>query len=67
VEGNICYLITITDNVSQEGLSPVIVANREPIIKPVVYLTARVHPGESNAQYMVQGSIDFLLSQSKEA
>jgi len=29
--------------------------------KQVVYLTARVHPGESNASYLIQGTIDFLL------
>jgi hypothetical protein len=29
--------------------------------KQVVYMTARVHPGESNSSFMVQGVIDFLL------
>lgn len=32
-----------------------------------VFITARVHPGESNSSYIVKGFIDFLVSQSKEA
>ena len=30
-------------------------------------ISARVHPGESNASYIVEGLIDFLLSQDREA
>jgi hypothetical protein len=29
--------------------------------KQVIYMTARVHPGEANSSYMVQGVIDFLM------
>ena len=35
--------------------------------KKIIFITARVHPGESNASYMVKGLIDFLLGSSKEA
>jgi cytosolic carboxypeptidase protein 2/3 len=35
--------------------------------KKCVFITARVHPGESNSSYMVKGLIDFLLGPSKEA
>lgn len=35
--------------------------------KKGVYLSARVHPGESNSSYMMQGAIAFLLSDCKEA
>ena len=36
--------------------------------KPTVFLSARVHPGESNASFMIQGAIDFLLQKNnKEA
>mmetsp|Transcript_16940 Transcript_16940/g.16177 ORF Transcript_16940/g.16177 Transcript_16940/m.16177 type:complete len:148 (-) Transcript_16940:302-745(-) len=31
--------------------------------KQVIFLTCRVHPGESNSSFMVQGIIDFLLQQ----
>jgi hypothetical protein len=34
----------------------------------VIFLTARVHPGESNASFMLQGAIEFLLQDNnKEA
>lgn len=36
--------------------------------KQTIFLTGRVHPGESNASFMVQGAIDFLLQKNnKEA
>ena len=35
--------------------------------RPVVALSARVHPGESNASWMMQGIIDFLTGRSAEA
>jgi murein tripeptide amidase MpaA len=34
---------------------------------PCVALVGRVHPGESNASWMMKGLIDFLLGPSKEA
>lgn len=36
-------------------------------LKKGVILTARVHPGEPNASYMIRGAIEFLLSDCKEA
>ena len=36
--------------------------------KQTIFLTSRVHPGESNASFMIQGAIDFLLQKNnKEA
>jgi murein tripeptide amidase MpaA len=32
-----------------------------------VFLSARVHPGETNSSWMMKGAIDFLLSQAPEA
>jgi hypothetical protein len=35
--------------------------------KKGVFLSARIHPGESNASWMMKGIIDFLVGDSKEA
>lgn len=35
--------------------------------KPYIFLTGRVHPGESNASWVMKGTIEHLLSNSKEA
>jgi hypothetical protein len=32
-----------------------------------VFLSARVHPGESNSSWMMKGIIDFLTGESKES
>lgn len=37
------------------------------ITKKIVLITARVHPGESNASYLSHGVIKYLLSDNKEA
>lgn len=39
----------------------------EHAFKKGIVFTARVHPGESNASYIIQGLIDFLLGDTKEA
>jgi hypothetical protein len=36
-------------------------------IKKGVVVTARVHPGETNASWMMKGLLDFLLSDSADA
>ena len=33
-----------------------------PRYKKFIFLTSRVHPGETNSQYMIQGCIEFILS-----
>ncbi|XP_028418309.1 cytosolic carboxypeptidase 1-like isoform X2 [Dendronephthya gigantea] len=48
--GNPCYLITITSPNSNND-------NR-----PYIFLCSRVHPGESNASWVMKGVLDFLLS-----
>lgn len=35
--------------------------------KRCIVLSGRVHPGESNSSYCIQGTIDFILSSTKEA
>lgn len=36
-------------------------------LRQAVILTARVHPGESNASWMMKGAIDFLVSNDEKA
>ncbi|MFN7881216.1 MAG: M14 family zinc carboxypeptidase, partial [bacterium] len=36
-------------------------------VRKAIILTSRVHPGESNASWMMKGCIDFLLSDKEEA
>lgn len=58
--GNRCDLITITskdkDPKSEKAMS-----------KKGVFLSARVHPGESNASWNMKGIIDYLVSSAPEA
>lgn len=35
--------------------------------KRAVVVTARVHPGETNSSWMMQGFLDFLLGESADA
>ena len=50
LEGNTCYVLTISENVNESNPN-----------KQTILMTSRVHPGESNSSFMVQGVIDFLL------
>jgi murein tripeptide amidase MpaA len=36
-------------------------------VKPVIFLTARVHPGETPSSYMLEGMINALLANNKQA
>eukprot|EP01038_Epipyxis_sp_PR26KG_P005318 gene5318-7382_t len=56
--GNRCDVLNITER------SQLVIADR---VKPSIIISARVHPGESNSSYVIQGLIDFLLSNEKEA
>ncbi|KAM4848898.1 cytosolic carboxypeptidase 2 [Urocitellus parryii] len=56
--GNTVYLLTITNP------SP---TPHEAAAKKAVVLSARVHPGESNASWIMKGFLDFILSNSPDA
>ncbi|KAL7884228.1 hypothetical protein AOLI_G00069980 [Acnodon oligacanthus] len=58
--GNSCPLLTITampESTSNDHICQF--RNR-----PVVFLTARVHPGETNASWVMKGTLEFLMSSS---
>ncbi|GKT35058.1 Cytosolic carboxypeptidase 2, partial [Aduncisulcus paluster] len=58
VGGNVCDLLTITDfSSSSLSLSQ----------RPCVFISARIHPGETNSSWMMHGLIEELLSDSPEA
>ena len=56
--GNRCDLITIT--------SPTEDANELKERKAII-ISARIHPGETNSSFMMQGIIDFLIADTPEA
>lgn len=56
--GNHCDLVTIT------GPTDDATEMKE---RKAVIISARIHPGETNSSFMVQGIIDFLVSDSPEA
>uniref|UniRef100_A0A0A9VVW5 Cytosolic carboxypeptidase NnaD n=1 Tax=Lygus hesperus TaxID=30085 RepID=A0A0A9VVW5_LYGHE len=58
--GNNVYYLTVTDNSNDEAQDP------KPKKKAVV-MTARVHPGESPASWMMKGVIDFITGDSQQA
>lgn len=64
--GNICPILTITDSIASYKKHASEKSKTFSKKKGVV-LTARVHPGETNSSYIIQGAIDFLLSESNQA
>ncbi|XP_062404140.1 cytosolic carboxypeptidase 2 [Sardina pilchardus] len=56
--GNPVYVLTITAPGSSSD---------ERNVKQAVVVTARVHPGETNSSWIMQGFLDFLLSDSPDA
>uniref|UniRef100_A0A672Q871 Cytosolic carboxypeptidase 1 n=1 Tax=Sinocyclocheilus grahami TaxID=75366 RepID=A0A672Q871_SINGR len=61
--GNSCPLLTITampESSSNDHISQF-------KIRPVVFLSARVHPGETNSSWVMKGTLEFLMSCSPQA
>ncbi|CAG0914648.1 unnamed protein product [Notodromas monacha] len=56
--GNQVYMLTITER------WPTLTPEEK---KPVIFLTARVHPGETPSSWIMQGIIDYLTSQEHSA
>lgn len=54
-------LITITSSEDREGSAAVSFHKR-----PIVFLTSRVHPCESNASWIMDGVLNFLLNENDE-
>ncbi|XP_017274387.2 cytosolic carboxypeptidase 2 isoform X2 [Kryptolebias marmoratus] len=56
--GNAVYVVTVTSR----GASRVEVRNKKAVV-----VTARVHPGETNGSWVMEGFLDFLLGDSDDA
>ncbi|KAF5884584.1 cytosolic carboxypeptidase 4-like, partial [Clarias magur] len=56
--GNACPLITITATPTSHNFRHLHQLRN----RPCVFLTARVHPGESNASWVMKGTLEFLCS-----
>uniref|UniRef100_A0A8C9W1N7 Cytosolic carboxypeptidase 1 n=1 Tax=Scleropages formosus TaxID=113540 RepID=A0A8C9W1N7_SCLFO len=61
--GNSCPLLTITA-MPQSSSNDQICQFKN---RPYVFLTARVHPGETNASWVMKGTLEFLMSPSPMA
>ncbi|KAM9815650.1 cytosolic carboxypeptidase 2 isoform 1-T2 [Syngnathus typhle] len=57
--GNAVYVLTVTSRAGEK--------EEEGKIKRAVVVTARVHPGETNASWLMEGFLDFLLGNSDDA
>ncbi|KAK7933804.1 hypothetical protein WMY93_004700 [Mugilogobius chulae] len=58
--GNSCPLLTITA-MPESNSNDHICQFRN---RPLIFLSARVHPGETNASWVMKGSLEFLMSSS---
>ncbi|XP_068169276.1 cytosolic carboxypeptidase 4 [Antennarius striatus] len=58
LSGNSCPLVTITACPASSGMKDM----QQLRDRPCIMLTARVHPGESNASWVMKGTLEFLCS-----
>jgi murein tripeptide amidase MpaA len=61
LHGNRCDYLTITDFELEQ------VSGSDTSLRPCIFLTARVHPGETNSSWIMKGIIDHLLSDTDVA
>ncbi|KAM9810611.1 cytosolic carboxypeptidase 1 [Neosynchiropus ocellatus] len=61
--GNACPLLTITA-MPESNSSDHICQFRN---RPLIFLSARVHPGETNASWVMKGTLEFLMGSSSMA
>jgi cytosolic carboxypeptidase protein 2/3 len=58
LSGNDCEMVIITNFVSRP---------EEIAVRRAIVLTSRVHPGESNASFIMQGTLEYLVSEEEGA
>lgn len=58
IAGNNCEMLIVTNFMATQDQ----IADRKSVI-----LSARVHPGESNSSFIMEGIVDFILSNDTEA
>ncbi|XP_028911597.1 cytosolic carboxypeptidase 1 isoform X2 [Ornithorhynchus anatinus] len=63
LSGNICPLVTITA-MPESNYYEHICQFRN---RPYIFLSARVHPGETNASWVMKGTLEFLMSNNPTA
>ncbi|XP_021035520.1 cytosolic carboxypeptidase 1 isoform X3 [Mus caroli] len=63
LSGNICPLVTITA-MPESNYYEHICQFRT---RPYIFLSARVHPGETNASWVMKGTLEYLMSNSPTA
>uniref|UniRef100_A0A183AFW8 Cytosolic carboxypeptidase-like protein 5 n=1 Tax=Echinostoma caproni TaxID=27848 RepID=A0A183AFW8_9TREM len=56
-----------TNEESRQQASPDSVTTAKPQYRPYIFLTARVHSGEANSSWVIQGLLDHLLSDHPSA
>ena len=65
--GNFVYMLTITSPTTNSTATSYPASSAEHQVKKGVVVTGRVHPGETNASWMMKGLLDFLLGDSADA
>ncbi|XP_015217670.1 cytosolic carboxypeptidase 1 isoform X2 [Lepisosteus oculatus] len=61
--GNSCPVLTITAMPESEHYEEICQFRN----RPYIFLTARVHPGETNASWVMKGTLEFLMNNSPMA